>query len=430
MPRRLLLRALIATAALLAVHVAGAYASDAPYVVVYDSSVSDPAALTSTLERASGLTPGFEYRAALKGFSARLTGAQLKRVKEHPGVAYAVPDATMTAASMQPVLAGETVPPGIRRVQAASLTDAHAAATPAVAVLDTGVDLANPDIDAVSGKNCISTSSPAKDDNGHGTNVAGIIAARDNGSVVTGVAPGTRIVSVKILNSKASGTLSQILCGIDWVTANAATYNIRVANMSIVGSGKNDNNCGASNNDPEHAAICRSTAAGVVYAVAAGNSKVDMAGTRPASYPEVLSVTAMTDSDGKPGALGKAPSCKSGEADDKYASYSNFAVGTAAAAHTIAAPGTCVVSDKMGGGTSTYYGTSQAAPHVAGSVALCFGDGGVPGPCDGLTPAAAIARVRADAAAGFGTTALGFAGDPLRPVSGKYFGYLDYAGGY
>jgi len=87
------------------------------------------------------------------------------------------------------------------------------------------------------------------------------------------------------------------------------------------------------------------------------------------------------------------------------------------------------VSDKMGGGTSTYYGTSQAAPHVAAAVALCIGDGGEPGPCAGLPPASVIARVRSDAAAA-ATFSSGFSGDPLRPLSGKYFGYLATAAGY
>jgi len=400
-------------------------ASADDYVVVYRDSVSNPGAVTSGLERSAGFNRGFGYGAALKGFSARLSKGQLKRVEAQPEVAYVVPDTTFKAASLQPVVAGETVPPGIGRVGAASLTQAHTAATSSVAVLDTGVDTANADLNVVSGKNCISTSSTsAKDDNGHGTNVAGIVAARDTGSTVTGVAPGTRVVAVKVLNSKATGTLSQILCGIDWVTANAAAWNIRVANMSITGSGKNDGKCGTTNKDAEHQAICRSTAAGVTYTVSAGNSKTDFAGSIPASYPEVLTVTAMSDTDGAPGARGRAPSCKSGEVDDRYASYSNYAVGAAAVAHTIAAPGTCVVSDRLGGGTSTYYGTSQAAPHVAGTVALC-----IDGPCAGLAPADVIARVRSDAAA-FGTVSNGFAGDPLRPVSGKYFGYLDYAGGY
>src|SRR3954454_5176177 len=346
--RRALVAGAAAAALLSGVGAGTATAADPSYVVVLRSGDAQ------SVEHSAGVAAQHRYRAALNGFSARLSGPQLKRVQARSDVAYVVPDVTVEAASLQPVLAGETVPPGVRRVQAASLTDAHQSATSAVAVLDTGVDLANPDLDAASGKNCVSTNATARDDNGHGTNVAGIVAARDSGTLVTGVAPGTRIVSVKVLNSKSSGTLSQILCGIDWVSANAAAWNIHVANMSIVGSGKSDANCGKTNTDPEHAGICRSAAAGVVYTVAAGNSKADMANTRPAAYPEVLSVTAMSDSDGQPGALGKAPSCKTGEADDKYASYSNYAVGTAAAAHTIAAPGTCVVSDKMAGGTSTY----------------------------------------------------------------------------
>jgi subtilisin family serine protease len=408
---------------------ATAAAAESSYVVVYRDATTDAAATTRAIEHSAGVAAQFRYGSALKGFSARLSSTELARVRARPEVAFVTPDETFTAASLQPVSAGETVPPGIRRVQAASLTEAHQAATSAVAVLDTGVDLANADLDAVSGKNCISSTAAAKDDNGHGTNVAGIVAARDNGSLVTGVAPGTRIVSVKVLNAKASGTLSQILCGIDWVSANAAAWNIRVANMSITGAGRNDGNCGYTNKDVEHQAICRSAAAGVTYVAAAGNSKVDFAASIPASYPEVLTATAMSDTDGTPGALGRAPSCKSGEADDKYGSYSNYAVGSAASAHTLAAPGTCIVSDRAGGGTSTYYGTSQAAPHVAGTVALCIGGGGVDGPCAGLSPAAVIARVRSDAAAA-ATLTNGFAGDPLRPVSGRYYGYLATAAGY
>ena len=91
----------------------------------------------------------------------------------------------------------------------------------AVAVIDTGIDLANPELDAVSGINCVKPGTAAQDDNGHGTNVAGIIAARNTGSGVVGVAPGTRVYAVKVLNNRAVGTLSQFLCGINWVAANA-----------------------------------------------------------------------------------------------------------------------------------------------------------------------------------------------------------------
>src|SRR5262249_671822 len=148
----------------------------------------------------------------------------------------------------------------------------------------------------------------------------------------------------------------------------------------------NDNNCGNTANDAEHKAICRSVAVGVTYVVAAGNNAKAFNASIPADYPEVLTVTAMSDSDGISGAKGAVPTCTSGQKDDSYGTYSNYASSTAEQAHTIAAPGTCVVSDKPGGGTAIYYGTSQASPHVAGTVALCLGNGGVAGPCTGLAP--------------------------------------------
>jgi subtilisin family serine protease len=109
-------------------------------------------------------------------------------------------------------------------------------------------------------------------------------------------------------------------------------------------------------------------------------------------------------------------------ADDRYAAFSTYAAA-ADAAHTIAAPGTCITSDRRGGGTAVYYGTSQAAPHVAGVVATCIGSAGTPGPCAGLTPAAVIAKVRGDSAAA-ATATNGFAGDLLRPVTGRTYGPL------
>jgi subtilisin family serine protease len=295
-------------------------------------------------------------------------------------------------------------------------------------VIDTGIDLANADLDAASGVNCVKPGTPAQDDNGHGTNVAGIIAARNNGTGYVGVAPGTRVYAVKVLNNRATGTLSQFLCGINWVAANAAALNIRTANMSIGGTGLSDGACGSKSGDAQHKAICAATAAGVTMVVSAGNAGVDFKTTVPAAYPEVLTATAITDTDGLPGALGPA-SCAKKELDDRTGTYSNFAVGTAAAAHTLAAPGTCVTTTGLGGKPSTFTGTSQAAPHVAGTVALCNGSGGLPGPCAGLAPAAVIARVRADATTAM-TLANGFLGDPLRPLTGKVFGPLVTAASY
>ena len=400
----------------------------APYIVVLTDAAGGDA--VTRVESSVGAAETYRYRSALSGFAAELSRGQAAKLREDPSVQAVVPDTVHQAAGLQSAAPGETVPPGARRIGASTTTAVHEPATHAVAVLDSGIDLGHPDLAATNGVNCIKPGAPASDDNGHGTNVAGIIAARNNGSLLTGVAPGTRLYSVKVLNARGTGTLSQILCGIDWVTQNAAALDIRVANMSLSGPGTEDGNCGRTNNDVYHQAICASTGAGVAYVAAAGNSKVDLARSAPAAYRETLAVTAMSDANGAPGGRALFPSaCKTKERDDEYASYSNFAVSSADAARVVGAPGTCVVSDGRGGGTSTYTGTSQAAPHVAGALALCMGSGVAAGPCEGLAPGAAIARVRSDAAAA-ATTANGFLGDPLRPVAGRAYGPLVTAAGY
>src|SRR5439155_22905611 len=123
----------------------------------------------------------------------------------------------------------------------------------------------------------------------------------DHGFGVVGVAPGARIWGIKVLNDKGSGSASSIVCGIDWVTARAGL--IDVANMSLNAPIADDGNCGRTNGDPVHLAICNSVAAGVTYAVGAGNNSADAADFALANFDEVIAVSALADCDGKSGGL-------------------------------------------------------------------------------------------------------------------------------
>jgi subtilisin family serine protease len=396
------------------------------YIVVYKGGVADPAAETAQRERAHGFRSRFRYRHALKGFAARLSRAQVERLEADPEVAAVVPDRVVHAT--ETLASGDSAPFGIRRIGAATDTGIRGAANVNVAVIDTGIDLAHPDLNAAPGANCVTPGAAPQDDQGHGTHVAGSIGARNDGQGVGGVAAGTRLLSVKVLDSTGSGTTSQVVCGIDWVTSTRTdsdpTNDVAVANMSLGGVGSPVRGC-VDTTDPEHKAICRSTDAGVVYAVAAGNDGWDFdyatSPDTPAAYPQVLTVSAMGDTDGRSGGIGPAPTCRTGEADDRYASFSNFALTSAGAQHVLAAPGVCIQSTRLGGGTATMSGTSMATPHIAGAVALCIASGN----CAGLAanqPGAWIQKlVRAE-------SAYGFAGDPTRPAGSRYYGHLGWAG--
>ncbi|HWI08431.1 MAG TPA: S8 family serine peptidase [Solirubrobacteraceae bacterium] len=400
------------------------------YIVVYDQHVADPSAATARRERSQGFRARLRYASAIKGFAATLTAQQADRLRADPRVASVTEDRVVTAAAIVPLAPGEPAPPtGVRRIEAATMTTVRPSSSVNVAVIDSGVDLDHPELDAVHGRNCVTPGAAADDDDGHGTHVAGTIAARNDGAGVVGVAPGTRIFAVKVLDGEGSGTTSQVICGIDWVTSTltdaSAGNDVRVANMSLGAIGPPVRSCAATS-DPMHRAICASTAAGTTYVAAAGNSAWDFdfepEPDVPAAYPEVLTVTAIADGDGRPGGLG--PSCV--VADDTYASFSNFALTEAGAAHTVAAPGGCIRSTWPGGGHGILSGTSMAAPHVAGAVALCHGEAGRLGPCADLSPAAIIARMRGRAQAHSTADAgYGFVGDPLRPEArGRYYGYL------
>ena len=392
------------------------------YIVLLAPSSTSVDRAVEARERRDGFRSRLRFRSAVRGFSARLNPAQVARLRADGGVASVTPNRTVSATA--PLAAGESVPAGIQRIGAATAgLTANSASTIGVGVIDTGVDLDHPDLNAVAGTNCVTPGAAPDDDNGHGTHVAGTVAAANTGSGVVGVAPGTQVTAVKVLDAAGGGTWDQIICGIDWVTRNAAARGIGVVNMSLGGLGTSaDNQACGTNASALHEAICASTAAGVRYVVAAGNdswpyphsSQPDV----PASYDEVVTVTAMGDSDGLSGGAGAAPSCRTGEADDRYASFSNWSDTAADTLHTIAAPGVCITSTWPGGGHDTISGTSMASPHVAGLTALCMAEGR----CTSSAPADIVATLDST------DPAYGFAGDPSRPVSGRSYGWLALSG--
>lgn len=256
----------------------------------------------------------------------------------------------------------QVVPSGVSRI---GLNASNKGMGITVAVIDTGIDLTHPDLadNVVANTNCIDPTQSGNDDNGHGTHVAGVIASIDNDKGIVGVAPEAKLVSVKVLDASGFGTWSSLICGIDWITANAQTYNIKVGNMSLAGGGASDNACGFTNNDPLHQAICNSTAAGITYVVAAANSATDASIFVPAAYDDtVITVSALIDYDGAPGGLSTV---NSWGPDDTFAGFSNYGVVV-----DIAAPGVEILSTYKDGGYTTMSGTSMAAPHVAGAAAL------------------------------------------------------------
>ena len=275
-------------------------------IVALNDNVRDPDVVARGVIKAHGGQLGHVYEHAVKGFSAQLPEAAVQALLRNPQVKRIEPDLTMQAFA-------QVTPTGNDRIDAdlnptAKINGIDERVDVDVAILDTGIDGTHPDLNVAGGYNTTSRFiTKWNDGNGHGTHVAGTVAALDNGFGVVGVAPGARLWAVKVLADNGTGSLSNIIKGIDWVTKNAAT--IEVANMSLGGQGVSST---------YREAIQRSVAAGVVYVVAAGNEYRDILGgdltfgtsddTIPAVYPEVATISAMADSDGKPGGVGSATS--------------------------------------------------------------------------------------------------------------------------
>jgi subtilisin family serine protease len=305
------------------------------------------------------------YRHALRGYAARLSTQAAARIASDPRVASVVPDREIgllhhcpqpghphCPTDPDPDPGDYDVPTGLSRSFWENSSAVDSTVGVGVAIIDTGIS-SHADLNIAGGVNC-NTGGSYSDGHGHGTHVAGTVAA--NGTIV-GVARGAPLYAVRVLSNSGSGSWAQIICGVDWVTARASF--IKVANMSLGGSGSE----GSCNDGGLRQAICASVAAGVTYAVAAGNSATDASSFVPATYPEVITVSALADFDGAPGGLG-SPTCRS-DVDDTHANFSNYGDDV-----DIIAPGVCIESTWNNGGRNTISGTSMASPHVAGAAAL------------------------------------------------------------
>jgi subtilisin family serine protease len=312
-----------------------------------------------------GFGLGHVYSHAIKGFSADLNDWQLAVLSADARVAYIEADLPMTVMGepaqvpgvrARPARGGggsttpaaQELPWGIARVGADLSSTLAGDGSGSVAgvrayIIDTGIDTSHADLHVVEHVNF--AGGPNKDCHGHGTHVAGTVGAIDNTRDVVGVAPDIELVGVKVLGCGGTGSTSGVLRGVDWVTANAVLP--AVANMSLGG--------GASAALDE--AVLNSAAAGIFYAVAAGNDGGDACLGSPARAGAGSDNGVMTTA-----ATGSA---------NQEASFSNHGDCV-----DIWAPGVGVLSTKKGGGTTTYSGTSMASPHAAGGAALYLSNAG------------------------------------------------------
>jgi len=304
-----------------------------------------------TLEKRHKVRADAAFGTVFKGMSARLTPAQREALLRDPSVDRVEEEQVF---SVQPLgkpsgggsVSAQVVPWGISKTQATQSFTLAGNGSGAVTgvrayIIDTGVDTKNADLNRMGHIN-FTGDGRNTDCNGHGTHVAGTVAAYDNASSVVGMGPGVAVYGVKVLNCQGSGTTTSVIQGVDWVAANAIKP--AVANMSLGG--------GVSQLLDD--AVRNAAAKGIFFSIAAGNSATSACTSSPArigggSTAGVL-VTAATDT------------------NDLEASFSNYG-----SCVDIWAPGVSVTSLKLGGGTAVMSGTSMASPHVGGAAALYLG---------------------------------------------------------
>lgn len=297
----------------------------------------------------------FTYGKMLNGAALRMSEDQANRLKSDNRVAFveqdrvyqfAPPCGTPKGGPCDPGDGGggdgggdtssQATPWGIARVNGvASYTGSNKAY-----ILDSGIDLDHEDlnVNASAGFNAFTSGKDGKsldDGNGHGTHVAGTIAALNNNVGVIGVAPGATVVPVKVLDSRGSGSYSGVIAGVDFVGANANSGD--VANMSL----------GGPTSDALDIAI-QNASQNVKFVLAAGNESANTSTTSPARVNgnNIYTISSMAEG-------------------DTWSSFSNYGSSV-----DYCAPGSAIYSTYKGGAYRTLSGTSMAAPHAAGVLLL------------------------------------------------------------
>lgn len=328
-------------------------------IIQFDSSKLSEKASKALNKRIGHYEIKYEY-SVIDGVAATLSKKQLNQLEKIPFIKTAELDvefkATMSTANKWFGTEKARADFGLNGDRDGNV-NAYSKNDVTVAVIDTGIDASHRDLDngkVIGFKDFVNNRTTAYDDQGHGTHVAGIIAGEGEVTPANkGVAPGSSLVGVKVLDANGSGSMSNVTAGIDWAVQNKDVYGIRVLNLSLGTSQSSDGT------DSTSVAVNNAVNAGLVVAVAAGNSG-------PARYTI-----------GSPGAADKAITV--GAAAD-LGENGFFLADFSSRGYTadnrikpdIVAPGYNITAPQANStnGYVTYSGTSMATPFTAGTIAL------------------------------------------------------------